>query len=123
MASAGLVAFFEDGFVVVVGGDLVEHGGGGFVEVDVGPFEAEDFASPGAAGGKEGQGVAVSDVAEPVEEAAHLLRGPCVAGDAVRLARFGHGRCVGDVAENALPAVSIAKRFGENAVDHGDCSC
>lgn len=45
VAGSGLVAFFEDGAVVVVGGELVEHCGGAFGEVDVVPFESEDFAA------------------------------------------------------------------------------
>ena len=70
----------EDDLVVVVGGDLVEHGGGASVEVDVGPSQAEHFAAAGAAGGEEGQRVAVAVVAEPGEEALEVVGGPGVAG-------------------------------------------
>ena len=122
VASASLMAVLEDDVVVVVGGELVEHGGGAAVEVDVGPAQAEDFAAAGAAGGAERPGVAVAAVAEPCEEALEVVGGPGLAGELVDLAGLGDGGCFGDVAVDAVPAQRVGEGFGDDAVDHADGS-
>lgn len=110
VASPGFGCLFEDDFVVVVGGELVEHGGGAALEVDVGPAEAEDLASSGAAGGGERPGVSVAVVAEPVEEMAEVVFGPGVAAGLVPAWLFRNGCCFCDVAVDPVPAECIAER-------------